>query len=123
MEYYQGDLLANVAWLGPRRGRPRWDSFKKPVRDFGGDEWSRRFHVWRMDWDQKLIKLFVDDQLLNTTDLAETINGDSEAANPFHEPHYMLLNLAIGGRMGGDPSATEFPAKLEVDYVRVYQHD
>jgi beta-glucanase (GH16 family) len=33
----------------------------------------------------------------------------------------MLLNLAIGGTAGGDPSETEFPARLEVDYVRVYQ--
>jgi len=31
------------------------------------------------------------------------------------------LNLAIGGTAGGDPSATAFPARFEVDYVRVYQ--
>jgi beta-glucanase (GH16 family) len=120
MEYYQGDVLANVAWLGQRRGQARWDTFKKPLREFG-DNWSREFHVWRMDWDAESIKLFIDDQLLNSTDLKDTVNGDAEAANPFHEPHYMLINLAIGGRMGGDPAATEFPAKLEADYVRVYQ--
>ena len=67
------------------------------------------------------IKLYVDDKLLNETDLSTTINGNREAANPFHEPQYMLLNLAIGGTQGGDPSATEFPARFEVDYVRVYQ--
>jgi beta-glucanase (GH16 family) len=121
MEFYQGDLLANVAWLGQRRGQARWDSFREPITRFKDDEWSKKFHVWRMDWDEKSIKLFVDEELLNETDLAQTINGDAEAANPFHEPHYMLVNLAIGGRQGGDPSATEFPAKLEVDYVRVYQ--
>jgi hypothetical protein len=33
----------------------------------------------------------------------------------------MLLNLAFGGDNGGDPSATAFPARVEVDYVRVYQ--
>jgi hypothetical protein len=32
-----------------------------------------------------------------------------------------LLNLAIGGTQGGDPSQTEFPARFEVDYVRIYQ--
>jgi len=36
-------------------------------------------------------------------------------------PDDMLLNLAIGGMNGGDPSGTEFPARFEVDYVRVYQ--
>ena len=33
----------------------------------------------------------------------------------------MLLDLAIGGKQGGDPSKTAFPARFEVDYVRVYQ--
>jgi beta-glucanase (GH16 family) len=60
-------------------------------------------------------------QVLNTTDLKETVNADREAANPMHEPHYMLLNLAVGGTRGGDPSGAEFPARFEVDYVRVYQ--
>jgi hypothetical protein len=31
------------------------------------------------------------------------------------------LNLAISGQNGGDPSKTAFPARFEVDYVRVYQ--
>ncbi len=34
---------------------------------------------------------------------------------------YMLVNLAIGGQNGGDPSGTTFPARYEVDYVRVFQ--
>jgi hypothetical protein len=33
----------------------------------------------------------------------------------------MILNLAIGGMNGGRVGTTEFPAKFEVDYVRVYQ--
>ena len=40
---------------------------------------------------------------------------------PFKQPHYMLLNLSMGGMNVGDPSKTEFPNRMEVDYVRVYQ--
>ena len=32
-----------------------------------------------------------------------------------------LLNQAIGGTSGGDPSRLEYPVRLEVDWVRVYQ--
>lgn len=120
MEYYRGLLLANVAWLGPQPGRAKWDDFKQPIDQFDDPDWSDQFHVWRMDWDARSIRLFLDDKLLNETDLAETINEDAEGANPFHEPHYMLLNLAVGSS-GGDPSQTEFPGRFEVDYVRVYQ--
>jgi beta-glucanase (GH16 family) len=121
MEYYRGTLLANVAWLSDRRGVARWDSIKKPLADFKDPDWPRRFHVWRMDWDEQSIRLYVDGELLNSTDLAETINGDSEHRNPFQQEHYLLLNLAIAGDNGGDPAETEFSARFEIDYVRVYQ--
>ncbi len=121
MEYYRGLLLANVCWLGDVRREAKWDDVRIPLSRFKDPDWSSKFHVWRMDWDEKEIRLFVDDELLNTIELSKTVNGDAEAANPLREPHYILLNMAIGGTQGGDPSATEFPAKYEVDYVRVYQ--
>lgn len=122
MEYYRGMLLANACWASERRWVAIWDDLKKPITDFGDPEaWSSKFHVWRMDWDKDSIRLYVDDELLNTIELSKTINRTPDRANPFHEPHYILLNLAIGGANGGDPSATEFPARFEIDYVRVYQ--
>jgi beta-glucanase (GH16 family) len=53
--------------------------------------------------------------------LDSLVNKDGSGFNPFKQPHYMLLNLAIGGDNGGDPSHTSFPKKFEIDYVRVYQ--
>jgi beta-glucanase (GH16 family) len=121
MEYYRGGLLANAAWGTERRWVARWDSARKPITEFNDPDWSKKFHVWRMDWEESAIRLFVDGLLLNSIDLKETVNADKEAKNPFRQPHYILLNLAIGGMNGGDPSGTEFPARFEVDYVRVYQ--
>ncbi len=121
MEYYRGMLLANACWAGERRWAAVWDDLRKPITEFADPNWSAKFHIWRMDWGKENIKLYVDDELLNTVELSKTINGTPDKANPFHEPHYILLNLAIGGSNGGDPSATEFPARLEVDYVRVFQ--
>jgi len=121
MEYYRGMLLANAAWGTERRWVAKWDDFRKPIKDFKNPGWSGKFHLWRMDWDAESIKLYVDNMLLNTVDLKETINKDKEGKNPFHQPHYIILNLAIGGTNGGDPSKTKFPARFEVDYVRIYQ--
>ena len=74
-----------------------------------------------MDWNEKEIALYVDDSLMNKTSLDSLINKDASGFNPFKQPEYMLLNLAIGGTSGGDPSQTKFPKTFEVDYVRVYQ--
>ena len=124
MEYYRIDdkahLLANVAWGRDERYTPEWDTVTKPFDGFleKDAKWSEKFHIWRMVWDEKFIKLYLDDELMNETDLSKTINPDG--SNPFKQEHYLLLNLAIGGH-GGDPSETKFPVKYEIDYVRVYQ--
>jgi beta-glucanase (GH16 family) len=73
-----------------------------------------------MDWDERRIDLSVDGLRLNHTDLSR-LRSPRTGRNPFHEPQYFLISLAIGGTSGGDPSATEFPGRLEVDYVRVFQ--
>ncbi|MBN1844419.1 MAG: family 43 glycosylhydrolase [Sedimentisphaerales bacterium] len=122
LEYYRRRLYFNVAWASPAGGRPIWSKIDKPISDFGGPEWPRAFHLWRMDWDEQSIRLYLDDVLQITTDLQRTVNPPgSRIANPFHQPHYILVNLAIGGASGGDPSGTEFPARYEIDYIRVYQ--
>lgn len=118
MEYYRGMLLANVAWAKEDPRRAFWDDLKKPVTDYPAG-WADEFHVWRMDWTPERIELYLDDELLNSTELSETANFDGR--NPFHAPHYIIVNLAVGGTNGGDPSATGFPGRYEIDYVRVYQ--
>ncbi len=128
MEYYriQGvpHILANAAWGTENRYQAKWNSKKIPFEHFTkrDPEWASKFHVWRMDWDEEAIKLYLDDELLNEIPLSETFNGSlGNYKNPFKQPHYLLLNLAIGGANGGIPDDSAFPLKYEIDYVRVYQ--
>ncbi|TDB60853.1 glycoside hydrolase family 16 protein [Arundinibacter roseus] len=123
MEYYRGMLLANAAWGSGQRYKAIWDDLKKPLTEFADSAWAQKFHVWRMDWDASKIALYVDDELLNEINLEETYNRDSEKKNPFRQPHYLILNLAMGGMNGGDIGAIDFPARFEVDYVRIYQKE
>ena len=51
----------------------------------------------------------------------QTDGNDLGPKNPFLQPHYLLLNLAIGGDAAGSPEGTKFPVRYEIDYVRVYQ--
>lgn len=120
MEYYRGMILANTFWAKAGSAQPDGVVVKKPLADFFGPGWAERFHVWRMEWDETEIRLFVDDVLLQSTTLDEAQRIQSDGPHPFRQPHYLLLNLAVGGQ-GGDPGAMDFPARFEVDYVRVYQ--
>ncbi len=128
MEYYQIDnqphILANTAWGSQNRWKAVWNSAKIPLSDFleKDPEWAEKYHVWRMDWDEEAIRLYVDGQVVNETLLKNTQNGSlGNYANPFRQPHYLLLNLAIGGDNGGKIDESAFPINYLVDYVRVYQ--
>lgn len=117
LEYYDHSILANTAY---GTGGGKWDTAKIPYNEIAKEpDWDTKFHTWRMDWDKDFIRLYLDDKLLNETDISKTTNPDG--FNPFRQHHYILLNLAIGGQNGGDPSKTDFPSRYEIDYVRVYQ--
>lgn len=128
MEYYRIDgiphILANAAWGTDERWRAKWNTSATPFTHFTNKDphWADKFHIWRMDWDEEAIRLYLDDELLNETLLSETINGSiGDYKNPFMQPHYLLLNLAIGGQHGGTPEDEAFPLSYEIDWVRVYQ--
>ncbi|HEY1018231.1 MAG TPA: glycoside hydrolase family 16 protein [Sediminibacterium sp.] len=120
MEYYRGKLLANIACLGADK-KAAWYSAKLSTDSLGGSKWASEFHIWRMDWTPEYIALLLDGTEMIKVPLDKLANKDGSGFNPFQQPHYMLLNVAIGGDNGGDASATSFPKRMEVDYVRVYQ--
>lgn len=122
MEFYRvkgiATILANVAWGTEKQYVAKWDEAKIPLAQFlaKDKDWPNKFHIWRMDWDKDAINLYLDDELLNTTAIGETLNADG--SNGFLQEHYLLLNLALGGN-GGKPANDLI--KYEVDYVRIYQ--
>ena len=128
MEYYRikgiPHILANVAWGNDQHYQAVWNSQHIPYTHFTqrDPQWEQHFHVWRMDWDETSIRLFLDDELLNEVPLSTTINGSiGHQTNPFTRPQYILLNLALGGDNGGVIDDSAFPMRYEIDYVRVYQ--
>ena len=123
MENYQNKILANYAWGTDTRWKAKWDGANKQVNSLGPD-WVDSYHTWTLDWDKNRMSIYVDDIFLNDVDLNTTINGSAKCPgqNPFQQPHYIILNLAIGSN-GGDPSGTEFPNSYLVDYVRIYQQE
>jgi len=125
MEFYrvksEPTIFANVAYGTDKQYAAKWDDSKTRLKHFidKNKDWVNQFHIWRMDWTPETINLYLDDELLNSTLLSETINPDGK--NPFLQPHFLLLNLAIGGQNGGEPKPETTLINYEVDYVRVYQ--
>ena len=76
------------------------------------------FHVYAVEWFPDRMDFYFDEQKYHTFPIDQ---ADDKNDNPFRKPHYLLINLALGGSWGGKIDDTIFPQKFLVDYVRVYQ--
>lgn len=85
--------------------------------DFQVADACTAFHTYQMLWTPDAIKFGMDGTLNHTYTNPKT----GYDAWPFDNPQYLLLNIAIGGDLGGPVDDSIFPVTMEVDYVRVWQ--
>ncbi|MBK1811249.1 carbohydrate binding domain-containing protein [Clostridium sp. YIM B02505] len=84
------------------------------------------FHTYSLEWEPGEIRWYVDGILYQTTNnwfsQSEGQPDKNAYPAPFDKSFYIVLNLAVGGSYdaGKEPSSSDFPAKMEVDYVRAY---
>ncbi len=77
------------------------------------------YHIFAVQWSSTSIRFFVDGK--NYFTIGHTLVA-RYGSWVFDHSFYILLNLSIGGPWPGTPDATtQFPQKMLVDYVRVYQ--
>ncbi len=84
---------------------------------------SDDFHLYRMEWTPEEVKTFIDGQLIWTIDIRP---GSCTDCTEFHEPHFVILNVAVGGTYTGRLDASgitaPLPTQMEVDYVRLFDN-
>ncbi|WP_271813623.1 glycoside hydrolase family 16 protein [Clostridium beijerinckii] len=117
------DIMEHINNESAIHGTIHWDSTGNNTHaDYGAASPNidvTQYHVYSIEWNASSIKWFVDGKQYLEANIANNINGTEE----FHKPFFILFNLAIGGNWPGNPNgSTPFPAKMYVDYVRVYQH-
>jgi beta-glucanase (GH16 family) len=78
------------------------------------------FHNYQAEWTPAAITLLVDDKPYYRFDKPA---GATAAIWPFDGPEFLILNGAMGGGWAGQKGIDDnaLPARMEVDYVRVYQ--
>jgi beta-glucanase (GH16 family) len=72
------------------------------------------WHVYAVDWTSTRITFTIDGRKVGSRTQAQF--GSSWT---FDRPFFVILNVAVGGTGGGDPTThTRFPLRMLVDYVR-----
>jgi beta-glucanase (GH16 family) len=71
------------------------------------------WHVYAVDWTPTAIKISVDGK--------QYFVMDTTGTQQFHEPFFVIVNLAVGGQWPGYTIADgALPAQMLVDYIKVY---
>ena len=85
-------------------------ALKTDYNTFIGDDFSKDFHLFSIEWTPESISWFIDD-----------IERHRTSKFIPKEPMYLYLNTAVGGIWPGSPdNSTIFPVNYEIDYVRVF---
>jgi beta-glucanase (GH16 family) len=79
------------------------------------------FHRYQMLWTDRDIVFGIDGVDHLTYPRLDVGAAAAARAWPFDAPQFLLLNVAIGGDLGGPVDDSIFPVTMEVDYVRVWQ--
>jgi beta-glucanase (GH16 family) len=118
------DVMESVDEV-PRTVRGRVHGPGPSYRSGIGRDWRVRaeldkaFHVYGVEWDPQYVAFTFDGAEYTRVRRDQLPAGDVWALD--HDA-YLILNVAVGGNWPGNPSRhTEFPARLRVDWVRVYQ--
>jgi beta-glucanase (GH16 family) len=77
------------------------------------------FNTYHMNWYPDRIEIGVNGSDYYTYNNLRT--GKNQW--PFDQPQYLLLNVAVGGTLGGTVVDSQLPATMEVEWVRVYRKD
>jgi beta-glucanase (GH16 family) len=78
------------------------------------------FHLYQVTWTPERIAIGRDAR--NYFEFLREPRASHDQW-PFDAPQFLILNIAVGGTWGGRQGVDDsvFPARMEIDYVRVYQ--
>ena len=85
----------------------------------GGEAGDTAFHTYGIIWTPNQMQFFVDNASspFFTITPSDLPSGDTW---PFNANLFVLLNVAVGGTLGGSTSGLSNPQPMVVDYVRYY---
>jgi len=104
----KNSIISHFHWGDGNTGEYKNMGSTKAVTDAPGT-----YHVYSMEWTEDSIRTFVDGELVY-----ELPNSSEK---PYDHPHYLLLNIAMGGNLGGEVPEDFTEGTFEIDYVRIYQ--
>ncbi|APD05966.1 licheninase [Flavobacteriaceae bacterium UJ101] len=75
---------------------------------------SNKFHTYSIEWDESWIKFSIDGYPVH-------FQFQNESSLPFNQNFFLILNIAMGGTLGGTIDSNFSESTMEIDFIRVFQ--
>jgi beta-glucanase (GH16 family) len=84
-------------------------------------KFSEELFTYAIDWEPDRIQWLIDGQIVHER-RPKSWRASPGSNAPYDQRFHLLLNLAVGGHFPGPPdTSTRFPARMEIDWVKVWQ--
>lgn len=77
-----------------------------------------KFNTYGAEWDAEKIVFTVNDKPTHTYPRVAEKGSDQW---PFDKPFYLIFSMQIGGKWVGEADPKQYPAHMEIDWVRLWQ--
>ena len=79
--------------------------------------WSGQFHTYGIEWSRERIAWYVNDRIHGVATPVDI----KPCPWVFDEKSfYLIVNMAVGGTLGGKVVPEDLPATVEFDWIRIY---
>ena len=87
------------------------------VKQISVSDVTENFHTYGLEWTKKNLKFFVDGNHYFTYEP----KNKTPKNWPYVNDQFIILNIAMGGNLGGSVDPNFSKDEMEIDFVRVYQ--
>jgi beta-glucanase (GH16 family)/Ca2+-binding RTX toxin-like protein len=105
----EADIMEGIGLKPDMDSRRAWGANGTSLYDDGLKLDPSGWHTYGMLWTKTGVSFYMDG--------VEVMHGPTPTG--WNSPMAMILDLAVGG-WGGNPDATQYPASMNIDYVRAY---
>jgi beta-glucanase (GH16 family) len=102
-------ILGTVHWKNTADNTNAKFSDEITAANVGAD-----FKEYRLIWNENTIKMYIESVKYFDINLNESL--------PFNQEFFLLLNVAMGGSLGGDIPASFNQDSMVIDYIRLYEN-
>lgn len=79
------------------------------------------FHTYSLIWEEDAMTYLLDDVVMARHEKGGQGRMVDSASWPFDHPFYLIMNMAVGGTLGGEVTSEDFPQRFTIRSIHIYQ--